>query len=135
VLQPDINWCGGLTTVIEVYRLAQAAGLQVCLHRGCEAFCPARAGRMDEKPLAESPRTWFKCFEGRPQIEQGEIRLSDAPGFGVSVDREKWRSRRCTRRQGARRLQSLAFAAIQETRPYPRHSISNTLRESCENLT
>jgi L-rhamnonate dehydratase len=89
VLQPDINWCGGLTTVIEVYRMAKAAGLQVCLHRGCEPFALHTLAALDDKPLAESPRTWFKCLKGAPEIEQGEIQLTDVPGFGVSVDREK----------------------------------------------
>lgn len=85
VLQPDINWCGGLTTVVEVYRLAKAAGIQVCLHRGCEPFALHTLAALDQEPLAESPRTWFNCFRGAPQIEKGVIRLTDAPGFGVSV--------------------------------------------------
>ena len=85
VLQPDINWCGGLTTVIDVYRLAKAAGIKVCLHRGCEPFALHALAALDAQPLAESPRTWFNCLRGAPQIERGMIRLSDAPGFGVSV--------------------------------------------------
>lgn len=85
VLQPDINWCGGLTTVVEVYRLAKAAGLNVILHRGCEPFALHALAALDPQPLAESPRTWFTCLNGAPQIQQGVIRLSDAPGFGISV--------------------------------------------------
>jgi len=86
VLQPDINWCGGLTTVIDVYRLAKAAGIKVCLHRGCEPFALHALAALDPQPLAESPRTWFNCLRGAPQIEKGIIRLADAPGFGVSVE-------------------------------------------------
>ena len=85
VLQPDINWCGGLTTVIEVYRLAQAQGLRVCPHRGCEPFALPAIAALDHRPLAESPRTWFRCLDGAPQIRQGRIRLSDKPGFGVEL--------------------------------------------------
>ena len=85
VVQPDINWCGGLTTVIEVYRLAKAAGIKVCLHRGCEPFALHALAALDPQPLAESPRTWFNCLRGAPQIQNGVIRLSDAPGFGISV--------------------------------------------------
>lgn len=88
VLQPDINWCGGLTAVVEIYRLAQAAGIQVCLHRGCEPYGLHALAALDDKPLAESPRTWFKCLQGAPEMKQGTIQLSDAPGFGVSVERE-----------------------------------------------
>src|SRR5262249_25639790 len=86
VLQPDINWCGGLTTVVEVYRLAKAARIKVCLHRGCEPFALHALAALDPQPLAESPRPWFNCLRGAPQIEKGVIRLNDAPGFGASVD-------------------------------------------------
>ncbi len=85
VLQPDINWCGGLTTVVEVYRLAKAAGLKVILHRGCEPFALHALAALDSQPLAESPRTWFNALHGAPRIERGIIKLTDAPGFGVSV--------------------------------------------------
>jgi L-rhamnonate dehydratase len=85
VLQPDINWCGGLTTVIEVYAIAKAAGITVCLHRGCEPFALHAIAALDPQPLAESPRTWFNCLRGAPKIEKGVIRLTDAPGFGIEV--------------------------------------------------
>ncbi|HEY2415820.1 MAG TPA: mandelate racemase/muconate lactonizing enzyme family protein [Pirellulaceae bacterium] len=85
VLQPDINWCGGLTTVVEVYRLAKAANLKVILHRGCEPFALHALAALDPQPLAESPRTWFNPFQGTPQIQKGLIRLTDKPGFGLEV--------------------------------------------------
>ncbi len=85
VLQPDINWCGGLTTVVEVYRLAKAAGLKVILHRGCEPYALHALAALDPQPLAESPRTWFNALHGAPRIERGIIKLTDAPGFGVSL--------------------------------------------------
>jgi L-rhamnonate dehydratase len=85
VLQPDINWCGGLTTVVEVYRLAKAANLKVILHRGCEPFALHALAALDPHPLAESPRTWFNPFKGAPQIQKGVIRLNDKPGFGLEV--------------------------------------------------
>jgi len=85
VLQPDVNWCGGLTTLIDVYRMAQAAGLRVCPHRGCEPFALPAIAALDLQPLAESPRTWFNCLQNAPKIHEGVIRLSGAPGFGVAV--------------------------------------------------
>lgn len=83
VLQPDINWCGGLTTLVEIYRLAEEAGLRVCPHRGSEAFAVHAIAALDPAPLAESGRKWFTCLEGAPSIEQGKVRVPDAPGFGV----------------------------------------------------
>ncbi len=86
VLQPDINWCGGLTTLIDVYRLAQAASLRVVPHRGCEPYALAAIAANDSDPLAESGRKWFNCLKGFPAICNGCISVSDAPGFGVAPD-------------------------------------------------
>jgi L-rhamnonate dehydratase len=85
VLQPDINWCGGMTTVTDVYRFGLEAGLRVIPHRGSEPFALHAIAALDPQPLAESPRTWFNCLAGAPKIENGFIRLNDAPGFGVNV--------------------------------------------------
>lgn len=83
VLQPDINWCGGLTTLVEIYRMAAAAGLRVCPHRGSEPFALHAIAALDPRPLAESPRTWFRCFESAAKITGGRISVPDRPGFGV----------------------------------------------------
>jgi L-alanine-DL-glutamate epimerase-like enolase superfamily enzyme len=83
VLQPDINWCGGMTTLVEVYRLAKQAGLRVCPHRGCEPYALHAIAALDDQPLAESPRTWFNCLRGAPKLDRGWIQLTDQPGFGV----------------------------------------------------
>lgn len=91
VLQPDINWCGGLTTLVEIYRMAHAAGLRVCPHRGCEPYALHAIAALDAgHALAESPRSWFNCLLGAPAIEEGKIRLSPAAGFGVTVDPSIW---------------------------------------------
>ncbi len=84
-VQPDINWCGGLTTLIEIYKMAKQAGVIVCPHRGCEPYALHAIAALEPEPLAESPRTWFTSVDGFPQIENGAIQLRDEPGFGVSV--------------------------------------------------
>ncbi len=83
VLQPDVNWCGGLTTLIDVYHQAAQAGLRVCPHRGCEPFALPAIAALDRTPLAESPRRWFRCLQGAPEIHGGWIQPSRTPGFGV----------------------------------------------------
>jgi len=85
ILQPDVNWCGGMTTLAAVYRLAAQADLRVVPHRGCEPFALPALAALDSDPLAEGPRTWFNCLDGAPEIEGGLIRPSIAPGFGVEV--------------------------------------------------
>lgn len=86
VLQPDINWCGGLTTLVDVYRMAQDRGVRVCPHRGCEAFALPAIAALDLQPLAESPRSWFQCLTGIPKIQLGKTQVNRAAGFGIDVD-------------------------------------------------
>lgn len=85
VLQPDVNWCGGLTTLVAIYRMAQAAGIRVVPHRGCEPYALAAIAALDCDPLAESGRQWFTCLAGFPAIRDGRIRVSQACGFGVTI--------------------------------------------------
>ena len=91
VLQPDVNWCGGLTTLIDVYRRAQDANVRVCPHRGCEPYALHAIAALDRQPLAESGRAWFTCLDGAPAIENGHIRPSDEPGFGITVPADVWK--------------------------------------------
>lgn len=90
ILQPDVNWCGGLTTLVEIYAIAAVAGLRVCPHRGSEPFALPAIAAIDPQPLAESPRKWFNGLEGAPRIEDGIVRVSDEPGFGIAVDESIW---------------------------------------------
>ena len=90
VLQPDINWCGGMTTLVTIYQMASDAGVRVCPHRGCEPFALPAIAALDPQPLAESPRHWFNCLHGAPTIKNGFIHVSDIPGFGVTVDETIW---------------------------------------------
>ena len=85
VLQPDINWCGGLTTLIDIYEMAQAANIRVVPHRGCEPYALAAIAALDNEPLAESGRKWFNCLSGFPTIRNGRIRASNETGFGASL--------------------------------------------------
>jgi L-rhamnonate dehydratase len=85
VLQPDVNWCGGLTTMIEIYKMARQANVRVCPHRGCEPYALPAIAALDPQPLAESPREWFTCLSGAPVATGGVIQASSDPGFGVSV--------------------------------------------------
>ena len=87
VIQPDICWCGGMTTLVEVYRMAKEAGLRVCPHRGAEVWGLHAIAALDPSPLAESGRHWMTWVKGQPPIENGFIRLTDAPGFGAGIER------------------------------------------------
>ncbi|GAB4145068.1 MAG: L-lyxonate dehydratase [Planctomycetaceae bacterium] len=86
VLQPDVCWCGGLTELVRIYEMANAAGVRVCPHRGAELWSLHAIAALDPNPLAESGRPWMTWVHGQPAIDNGKIALSDAPGLGVTID-------------------------------------------------
>jgi L-rhamnonate dehydratase len=91
VLQPDVCWCGGLTPLIEIYRLAHARGLRVCPHRGAEPWPLHAIVALDPQPLAESGRPWLDWVGNQPAIRHGLVQLTDQPGFGVEIAEYLWR--------------------------------------------
>lgn len=87
VFQPDINWCGGLTSLIQIYRIAEDAAIRVVPHRGSEPYSlPAIAALDREQPLAESARSWFDCLNGMAEVTPAGVELLLSPGFGVSLN-------------------------------------------------
>jgi len=98
ILQPDINWCGGMTTVNRIAAAADAGGISVILHGGAvtpfgqhftfatpsapwgEYFVASPPG----VPLEEAAR-----LPGQPVAQDGWLVPSDAPGFGMEID-EAW---------------------------------------------
>ena len=88
VLQPDVNWCGGMTELVKIYEMANKAGVRVCPHRGGELWGLHAICALDPNPLAESGRPWMTWVKGQPEIIKGMITLPEAPGFGVHIDEE-----------------------------------------------
>lgn len=98
ILQPDINWVGGVTTCQKIVAIAEASGLSVMLHGGArnpygqhfsyafagvpwlEYFIGSRPG----VPLEDAPR-----LPGQPVAVDGYLVPSDAPGFGLEIP-EAW---------------------------------------------
>ncbi len=89
VIQPDVTWAGGLTTLIEVYELAAKAGARVCPHRGSEIWSLHAIAALDPDPLAESGRPWMGWVGGQPPVVDGLVRTPETGvGFGVEIDEE-----------------------------------------------
>jgi L-rhamnonate dehydratase len=98
ILQPDINWCGGLSTCQKIGAAADAGGVNVILHGGgmtaygqhftmatpaapwCEYFVASPPG----VPLDQARR-----LPGVAIPEEGWLVPNDAPGFGLAVP-EAW---------------------------------------------
>jgi L-rhamnonate dehydratase len=98
IVQPDINWCGGVTTCQKIAMAADAAGTSVILHGGGNtAF-----GQHFSYATPSVP--WLECFIGTPPgvpLEEawrlpgesyprdGWLIPSNAPGFGLEIP-EAW---------------------------------------------
>ena len=89
IVQPDVTWCGGLTELVKVYRMGKEYGIRVCPHRGSEIWSLHAICSVDPNPLAESGRPWIDWVAGQPEIINGEIKIGNAPGFGVSCNHQR----------------------------------------------
>ena len=100
ILQPDINWCGGLSTCIKIAAAADAGGINVMLHGG------GNTAYGQHFSFATPSVPWLECFVGTPPgvpLEEawrlpgqaipkdGWLVPSDAPGFGLEIP-ETWLS-------------------------------------------
>jgi L-rhamnonate dehydratase len=99
ILQPDIIWVGGLTPLIKICHIAEAAGVSVIPHGGggtaygqhaCYGLaaipmieCSGPVMTPPGVPLDEKDR-----LPGTPVPRAGLLRPSDAPGFGLELLRE-----------------------------------------------
>ncbi len=98
ILQPDINWCGGMTTRQKIGAAADAGGASVILHGGgnnvfgqhfsyataCVPWLECFVGTPPGVPLAEGWR-----LPGQAIPQDGWLTPSDAPGFGLEFP-EEW---------------------------------------------
>jgi L-rhamnonate dehydratase len=98
IVQPDINWCGGMSTCVKIAQAADAAGISVMLHGG------GNSAFGQHFSIAMSAVPWLECFVGTPPgvplaeaarlpgqaiPVDGWLTPSDAPGFGLDVP-EAW---------------------------------------------
>jgi L-rhamnonate dehydratase len=94
ILQPDINWVGGLSTTKKIGSIADAAGLSVILHAG------GNNPFGQHFSIATPNVPWLECFVGTPpgvpleeawilpgqaRPENGYLKPSNAPGFGLEI--------------------------------------------------
>ena len=98
ILQPDIEWVGGLSTCIKIAHAADAAGKEVMLHAG------ARTAFGQHFSIAMAAVPWIEYFIGTPPgvplsesnalpgvayAVDGWLEVSDEPGFGLGIE-ESW---------------------------------------------
>ena len=96
ILQPDINWVGGLSEAIKICHMASAAGLPVIPHSGGNPWGLHLIMANVNCPLAETfvePGVRVEdeppgLLLGAPRPKDGYIVPSDAPGFGLTLNEE-----------------------------------------------
>jgi L-rhamnonate dehydratase len=89
VLQPDVEWCGGLTAALRIAEIARDAGLELSPHLGGRVWGLHLVAASDVCRWAE----WYvpadqppDVLSGSPVAAGGLIPLSGEPGFGVTVN-------------------------------------------------
>lgn len=98
ILQPDLNWCGGITEARKITAMASAWGLDVIPHAGglqpwalhfiaSQPNCPmAECVVIGNKSDAEPLRSLYPYMIGVPLAQDGYIRPTDTPGLGIELD-------------------------------------------------
>lgn len=98
ILQPDLNWVGGITAAVKVCHMAGVAGLTVCLHGGAGSQYGLHLSfAMPNMPWAEygvwsPPGVPLEEARGTldaPVPKNSVVRPNPGPGFGVPI-KEEW---------------------------------------------
>ena len=98
IFQPDVLWAGGITAAVKICHIAEAAGLPVITHAGMNyPYGQHLAYAMPAIPWGERsegvsspgvPLEEMTLLPGTPAIQNGYVRPSDAPGFGLEITKE-----------------------------------------------
>lgn len=97
ILQPDINWVGGLTESLKIYSMAAAYDIP-CVPHGSSVFSYHMQYARTNAPFAEflimSPQAdrivplFGDLFVDEPVPKDGYLDLPDKPGWGVELNRD-----------------------------------------------
>ena len=103
ILQPDVQWVGGITASVRICHIAEAHGLTVIGHGGMNyPYGQHLAYSMPVIPWGERsegvsppgvPLEEMVVLPGTSVIKNGKVRPSDAPGFGIEVT-QQWLEKR-----------------------------------------
>jgi L-rhamnonate dehydratase len=95
ILQPDVQWVGGVTASVRICHIAEAHGLSVIGHAGMNyPYGQHLAYAMPVIPWGERsegvsapgvPLEEMVVLPGTPVIKNGRLTPSDAPGFGIEA--------------------------------------------------
>jgi L-alanine-DL-glutamate epimerase-like enolase superfamily enzyme len=95
IIQPDVNWCGGLSELLKIAALATSYDLTTICHQGVTpagmAFSSAQSPIHTPyvEMLVKHAALAYHFLQSGPNFEDGMLTVSDDPGFGYVIDEEK----------------------------------------------
>ena len=96
IIQPDLNWAGGLSEVLKIGALATSYDLITICHQGVSP--PGMTWSSAQSPihtpyvemLVKHVKTlYFFDANGGPDFSNGELTVSQHPGFGFDIDESR----------------------------------------------
>jgi L-rhamnonate dehydratase len=104
IMQPDINWVGGMTAIVKICAIAEAANISVIPHGGgntpygqhaCFAMpaipwteCSSGILGIAPKDKTEKIYRSNKIFPGMPVPKESKMVPSNATGFGLEIEKK-----------------------------------------------
>lgn len=101
IIQPDLNWGGGLSEVLKISALATTYDLITICHQGVSP--PGMAWSSAQSPIhtpyvemlvKHARMSYFFDANGGPNFLNGELTVSKHSGFGYDIDESKIESER-----------------------------------------
>jgi L-rhamnonate dehydratase len=98
VVQPDLAWCGGLTEAIKIAHLARAYNVLVVPHvsatysyhfSAAQTNCPFSEFIIWGENGNRIEPVFRNVFIDEPMPENGRIKLTDKPGWGMTLNRDQ----------------------------------------------
>lgn len=85
IVMADLLRAGGLTGWMKIAHMAEGYNLPIVSHLATEVMAHAVAAAPNGLTIEHMPWT-FEMFTEEPQIEAGQLVLSNAPGLGIEFD-------------------------------------------------
>lgn len=94
IVQPDVNRMGGITEALKVWALASAFNVPVVPHSHAAHNAHLIVSHLNSPLIEMFPATdggrgytlYAELFAGQPVANNGYVQLSEAPGFGLSLN-------------------------------------------------
>jgi L-talarate/galactarate dehydratase len=84
---PDLVRVAGITPFLKIAHLAESFGVPIACHLLPEISCQVVAAVPNGQIVEYVPWAW-KLFHGCPELDQGDLVLSERPGTGLELDED-----------------------------------------------